>query len=137
MQGGMIEFVLPIATVAAASPLKVTAGSIGIDSTRAVRPIRASYEFVGHNTSTYTTAQLTLIDPAADTSEAGWGQGQPVLTGATGKATATVFNPSRDFRYYASTDNVIFIRYSSTFDGNNSPPGILRIWFQYQTNVIG
>ncbi len=135
---GFVEFVVPIQSVAAASPNKITAGTVGVDLTRACRPVRATFQYYG-GTNSNDSCQLSLIDPEAATAESVWASGQPVLAGTTGRATASVVNNrSNPFRTHASSDIVLYIRYAGAgFGGNVSPAGILRIWYEYQLNTIG
>jgi len=45
---------------------------------------------------------------------------------------SVVNHPSNPFCNYAGGDDVLYIRYT----GTANPPGVLRLWMEYDVNII-
>jgi len=127
-QAGLLEYMIFVPSITGASPWVVTAATLGLDTVRSIRIIRATFEFLAQTTA-ISNAQLAIKNP--DTGE-NIALGQPGMSYTTAR-TVSVTNPRvSDYYVYSGSSQAINIYYHST----DYPAGVLRVFVAIQIPTL-
>ncbi len=118
---GMIEFSFAVNQAAAASPLSVTATNFNMDTSRAFRVRRATFQYSGSTSAgVNNNAQISIADETGKSIAVG----EPTLVGTNNRQCSVVNLPNNGYQQYLGNGAVVYLHYG----GTSYNAGIFKIW---------